>query len=124
MTFRWLEEDEILAEVNPALAVKGYPQLNTGCCRVMGAFDDDILIEFIAVQLFPMIGPMLRVNNETRDDGATSRELGRMMHNYLESEDARGALTIADHPVTARLCERYGMKKIDSPVFIWSGVVH
>lgn len=125
MEFRWLEPEEIVALVNPSLALQGWPQLNTGCCRVLGAFEGDRLIECFTLQLYPVLGPLLRVDNTVRDNGETSRELAQRMQAYLKQEDARGYMTIADNPLTERLCERFGMKRVDSPVFVsQQGVVH
>lgn len=119
---RWLSEDEIIDLVNPALKAKGWPMVNTSACRVLGAFEGDRLQQFLVLQLIPSLGPMLRV--EGSDSGDTSRELAAQMFEYLIRSDARGCLTIADSPATARLCERYHLKQIESPVFYWSGIVN
>jgi len=60
---------------------------------------------------------MVRLDNERRDAGETSRELATKMYDYLQAQEARGFFAIADSPVTARLCERFEMKKIEAPVY-------
>jgi hypothetical protein len=118
MERRWLRNSEIEDFVNPALKAKGWAELNLDTCRVMGAFaDDGHLIEFLVIQLYPLLGPMLRVDNEHRDSGATSRALAEDMYAYLEREQARGFFAIAESPVTRKLCERYGMKPVAFPVY-------
>lgn len=119
--YRFLSEDEVITLVNPVLALRGWPQLNTATARVLGAFDGGDLIETFTVQLMPMLGPMIKINNEHRDNGAVSRELAEKMSAYLSENEARGYLTIADSPLTERLCERHGMKRVESPVFMAVG---
>ena len=121
MEFRWLTEEEVLSLVNPVLASRGWAELNVECCRVLGALQDGQLVEFFALQLFPLLGPLMRSDNTVRDDGATSRELARMMVEYLTAEQARGWIAIAESPVTERLCVRYDMKRVEHPVFITKG---
>ena len=60
---------------------------------------------------------MLRVDNELRDAGETSRSLASDMYDYLMKEDARGFLATVDSPVTERLCKRFGMTRLESPVY-------
>lgn len=119
--YRFLTDSEIVDEANPALALRGWPQLNTATARVLGAFDGETLVEIFALQLMPMLGPMLRIDNERRDNGIVSRELAEKMSEYLTENEARGYVTIADSPLTERLCERHGMKRVESPVFMAVG---
>lgn len=118
MTYRWLTSDEILRDVNPALAARGWSELNTEVARVLGAFDGGSLIEVFAIQLFPLLGPLVRVDNTYRDNGEVSRVLAQEMEEFLATNEARGCLAIADSPVTERLCQRFGMRRLESPVFI------
>lgn len=118
MEYKWLTEDQIEAAVNPALKIRGMAQLNTSVARVLGAFEGDTLISFVAVQLFPILGPLLKTDNQFSDDGTVSRELVSKMHTYLDESNVRGVLVVADSPLTSRLCERHGMSKLESPVYI------
>lgn len=119
MKVRWLAPGEVLEHVNPVLAARGWAELNLDTCRVLAAFDEEKghIVEFFVLQLFPLLGPLLRTDNEKRDAGETTRELVKQMEEYLEAEQARGYLAIADSPVTVRLCERFGMTKMESPVY-------
>lgn len=115
---RWLVDAEIIEHVNPALAARGWAELNLDTCRVLGAFSEDgSMEEFFVLQLFPLLGPMLRINNEKRDAGETTRELAEFMYDYLQKEQARGFFAIAESPFTKRLCMRFGMKPLDAPVY-------
>ena len=125
MEYRWLTYDEVESEVNPILALRGMAILNIDeanpICRVMGAWEDGHLVEFLTIQLVPMLGPMVRVDNTKRDGGEVSRELVDRLYNYLEDAGARTYLVVADNPFTARLCERHQMDKVNSPVYSAAG---
>ena len=83
----------------------------------MGAFWDDQLVEAFAFHFYPILGPMIKVDNTFRDNGDTSRTLAAKMGEYFEEVQARGALSIPDSPVTERLCQRFGMELITKPVY-------
>lgn len=118
MTTRWLKDAEIVKDVNPALALKGWAELNLETCRVLGAFDEEgRLLEVFVLQLFPLLGPLLRVDNEQRDGGGVTRQLVTAMQEYLESSEARGFMAVAESPVTQRLCQRFGMTPFSVPVY-------
>lgn len=123
MIFRWLAHSEIESLVNPVLELKGWAKLNINeaspTCRVLGAFlETGELIESFTFQLFPVLGPMVRHDNTIRDSGETSRQLAAIMYNFLSESGARDFLAIANSPVTARLCERFGMKKTECQVYL------
>ena len=123
MTIRWLELSEVETLVNPVLKSRGYAELNLNevspTCRVLGAFlEDGYLVESFAFQLYPVLGPLLRHDNSIRDSGETSRQLASVMHEFLTSVDARDFLVIANSPISERLCERFGMKVVETPVYM------
>jgi hypothetical protein len=125
MEYRWLSNKEIEEDVNPVLALHGMALLNINetipTCQVLGAFEDGHLIQFLAVQLFPVLGPMVRCDNTIRDNGIVSRELAERMHNYMDDCEARAFLVIADNPFTGRICERHKLKQVTSPVYVKIG---
>jgi hypothetical protein len=119
LTYRFLTNDEVQNVLNPALAMRGQAMLSILCASVLGAFDDEgTLVESLAIQLFPVLGPLTRHDNEKRDAGETTRTLVDKMSDYLRSSETRGLLCIADSPFTERLCARYGMQRVESPVFV------
>jgi len=121
MDYRWLTNDEIETELNPVLEQRGMAMLNINelqpTCCVLGAFWDGHLVEAFALHLYPMLGPMLKVDGEFRDDGTVARTLAQKMGQFLEETKARGCIAIADSPVTERLCERFSMEKLVQPVY-------
>lgn len=123
VNYRWLAGSEIQTLVNPICKTVGWPQLNVNVeqptSAVIGAFEDFQLIGFLALQLFPMVGPGW-VDAPFRN-GVISRELADRMHEFLKVHEARGWLVIADTMVTQRLAERHGMESVDSPVYMGRG---
>lgn len=116
---RFLSEEEVNELVNPVLQFQGKSMLNARLSVVAGAFDaNGKLVETFTVQLYPMLGPLVKHDAFSRDNGQTTRDLVSFMDDYLNSADVRGYLTIAESPVTERLCERYGMQRVTHPVFI------
>lgn len=121
MTYDWLTQGQIEELVNPVLALRGMALLNINeeapTCRVLGAFWDGELVEVFAFQMYPILGPLLKILPEFRDNGETSRELARRMQTFLEAVKARGFMAIADSPITERLCERFSMNRLSAPVY-------
>lgn len=121
MEIRWLSNEEIERLVNPTLRMQGWAELNIDDCRptckVLGAFIAGECIESFTLQLYPILGPLIRHDNTVRDSGETSRGLAIVMKRFLDDLPARGYLAIANSPVTERLCKRYGMEKIEVPVY-------
>ena len=121
MEFRWLTDDEILEQFNPVCQRHGFAEMNVNAqqptCRVLGAFWDGHLVEALAFQLYPMLGPFLKTDNTFRDAGETARALATKMQEFFDEVQARACLTIADSLITERLCVRFGMDRIQSPVY-------
>ena len=128
MNYRWLEQTEIEELVNPEMERRGWSNLNTtaacpGCetpmptCRVLGAFTDDgVLFETLTFQMYPMLGPLVK-HTEAADSGDVSRKLASVMYEFLDTMNARDFMAVANSPVTARICERFGMKPVTVPVY-------
>jgi len=125
MRYEWMTMDQIEELVNPVLAIRGMAVLNINpvqpTCRVLGAWKENDLISFFVIQLFPVLGPLVKVDSTHRDNGEVSRELTQRMHEFLDGADVRGYMVVADSPITGRLCERHGMTKMISPVYMSNG---
>lgn len=123
MTYRWLNSDEIVEWVNPECARKGWTQFNVNedlpTCHVLGAFDGPELVGFFGFSLLPVLGPFW--TDSMHRDGSVSREMAERMHQFMTEVQCRGAILIADSPVTERLAERHGLERVKSPVFLWVG---
>lgn len=120
--YRWLSNQEIEELVNPVLKLRGWAELNINelqpTCRVLGAFVDGEVIESLAFQMYPTLGPMVRHNNELRDSGEISRGLTTVMGDWINSVNARDCMVVANSPFTVRLCKRFGMKELSVPVYV------
>jgi hypothetical protein len=125
MDYRWLEPKEIDELVNPEMERRGWAKLNVNeerpTCRVLGAFTDDgVLFETLTFQLYPLLGPLVK-HTESADSGEVSRRLAAIMYDFLESMNARDFMAVANSPVTARICERFGMSPVTVPVYAKRG---
>jgi hypothetical protein len=129
ISYRWLEPKEISDLVNPVLEARGWALLNVNeeipTCRVLGAWEEleevpPNLLEVFVFQLYPLLGPLIKIDNSHRDSGEVSRTLAKGMEEFLSEVQARGYLAIADSPITERLCKRFSMTKVESPVFNFS----
>jgi len=113
--FRWLDwEDLKLLDV--VLESKGIASLNQATSRGLGIFDGEQLVGFCVLQLFPLLGP-LWLDPTYRGQGLAEQVADKILE-FLNETNARGYIAIADSPHTNKLCERIGMHKLDSPVFI------
>lgn len=104
-------------QANAEIQHRGWSPLNEPTSRILGAFDGDVLVEVFVLQLYPVVGPLVRLDARYRDHGETSHALVEEMVEFLESTEARGWLAICDHPATERICKRYGMTRIEKPIF-------
>lgn len=120
MDYRWLSQQEIADFVNPVCLQRGWAQLNicdqqpTCCC--IGAFEEQALVGWIVLQLFPMVGPVWC--DVDHRDGTVSRELAAQMYQFLTQSDARSFMAVCESPVSERLCERLGMVPLKDPVYV------
>jgi len=121
-TCRWLSNEDIADWVNPECQRKGWIQFNvneeTPTCRVLGAFDGPALIGFFGFSLLPHLGPLF-VDQDHRN-GTVSAQLAEKMAEFMFEVNARGALMVADSPVTERMAQKFGLEHVKSPVFIWN----
>lgn len=118
MEIRWIEGDECEVLLNPILESRGMTLLNSPTSRALGAFEDGGLVMALVVQLYPVLGPLLRTDNFKRDNGDTARALTEKMHEFLDQAEARDYMVIANSPFTERLAQRHGMVKTESPVYL------
>lgn len=121
MNYRWLEINEIEELVNPEMERRGWARLNINeaqpTCRVLGAFTDDgTLYESITFQMVPMLGNLVK-HVDAADSGEVSRRLSTIMYEWLIECNARDWMAVANSPVVARICERFGMRPITVPVY-------
>ena len=115
MNLQWIEPADY-PKLEPILDAHGWTHLNPSASLVIGAFDGDKLTGFFALQTYPILGP-LWVAPEYRGQ-ALPMDLALEMKSYLDSSGITGWLIIADSPHTEVLCKLFGMKLVNSPVYM------
>jgi GNAT superfamily N-acetyltransferase len=106
---RWMAIEEILAS-------RGWMSLNRNTTMVRLATEEGRIIGFLCLQLIPHTEP-LYVDKAYRASGVAER-LAEDMVKWLAESGARGFMLVADSPHAEKLAERYGMVKVDSPVYM------
>ena len=124
VTYRWLDgpmcTDEDWARVDTVLAKRGWSPLNREMSRIYVAEADGEIIGMSVLQMLPFAGPLV-VEKGYRGTGIADK-LAADSIGYLIDCQARGWFVVADSPHVPRLCEKHGMHKVTSPVYITSGV--
>ena len=115
VTERWLEPSEVPI-LEPVLESNHWSSLNANTCRVRAAFDGSKLVGFLVLQQFPILGPMW-IDPNYRGDGLPGR-LALEMRDFLKDIEVRGFLVIAESEFTEIMCRHFGLKKVDSPVYM------
>lgn len=115
VTERWLLPNEVNI-LEPILESNHWASLNDQTCQVRAAFDDGVLVGFVVLQQFPVLGP-LWVHPDYRGNGLPGR-LASDMREFLKTIQVRGLLVVADSVFTEILCQHFGMKKVESPVYM------
>ena len=84
--------------------------------RVYLAEQDGEIVGLSCLQFMPFCGPFY-VAPKLRATGVTNR-LADDTIGWLVDTRARGWFVVADSPHVPKLCERHGMRRIESPVYI------
>lgn len=116
ITYRWLTGPEACEWLNDTILARGWAELNPNTAMALCAFDGPKIVGFYVIQLFPHAEPMF-VAPEFRGTGLAD-ELADQMQKYLQEVRVRGCMIVADNPVVARMCEKRGMKRVTSPVYL------
>jgi len=124
ITYRWLDgplsSDHDWARLDNLLEKRGWAPLNREFSRVRIAEREGEIVGFSVLQMLPFAGPMF-VERKHRGTGLADK-LAEDTINYLVECNARGWFVIADSPHVPRLCEKFGMQKVESPVYITKGI--
>lgn len=115
MEYKWLEGPDAAKQLNPICFEKGWPGFNELTSRAIVAHEDGRIVAFLALQLFPMLGPGYM---EKDGSGVVFRHLLKEMEKFLEETQARGFMVVCENPLIAGLCERFGLKKLEHDVFV------
>lgn len=118
--YRWVDGPTCTemdwASIDMILESQGWMPLNRETSRIYLAEQDDQIVGVSCLQLMPFAGP-LWVKPQLRATGVTDR-LADDTIGWLISTRARGWFVVADNPHVPKLCERHGMHRISSPVYI------
>jgi Acetyltransferase (GNAT) domain len=115
MTYRWLEGQEAIDELEGFIAAQGWTPLDAAHTRALAAYDGMTLVGFITLQMVGFVGP-LYVAPGSRD-GQVSSELSDRMYTFLGEVGAKGYLAVCDNPAAAKICRQHGMQEVKSPVY-------
>lgn len=115
MEFRWMEGPEAVEKLNPLIERRGWALLNPNTSRAIVALEGDEIKGYMVLQLFPMLGP---TETLTEEGGMVLRGLLSRMGNFMEETNARGYMVVVENPKIGELCERFGMKELEMPVYV------
>ena len=115
ITYRWVEGEE-LRLIEPVLKARGWASMNGKTCRALCAFENGALVGFHVLQLFPHAEPIW-VDKAHRGSGI-AEDLADKMMEFLAEMNTRGFMVVADSPAAVQLCEKHGMRKVSSPVYV------
>jgi len=119
VSYRWIDGPNASQEdwdrVEAICAARGWASLNRPTSRILVAEVGDVLAGFYVFQLFPHAEPMW-VLPSLRGQGV-AEELAERMYQFLTEVRVRGFMIVADSPFAEALCEKFGMKRINSPVY-------
>ena len=113
--FRRMEED--FERIEAILSVRGWASLNRATSRVLIAEDaQGAIVAFIVFQMVPYTGPLF-VAPSRRGSGVAEEMCDRMFQ-WLGEMQVRGWIATAESAHAAEIMEKYGMKKMDAPLYV------
>jgi len=110
----YLTGDEALI-LNPIIEQEGWTPINRDSIAIV-AKDEDGIAGFFILRSIPHAEPMWIRPDLRKTSLAMSLASG--MEQFLKETSTHGVVVIADNPVVQRMCESFGMRRVDSPVFI------
>jgi hypothetical protein len=124
VTYRWLDGPTLtdaewakeMERIDPVLATRGWASLNKNMTRILIAEDESGKMAFHVFQMVGFCGPLF-LPPSMRGTGV-AEELADKMFQFLGEMRARGWIAIANSPHAAVLCEKYGMDKLTTPVYV------
>lgn len=123
-SFKWLttDDDAALNFVYTTIDNLGWQRLPDRSTlftthRILGAFDrSDRCVAFHVLQFIPHAEPLYV--DALHRHSHLGLDLARLMYAYLMAEGCRGWFAVAENSGVAKLCEQFGMKKLEYPVYI------
>jgi hypothetical protein len=120
VSYRWVDNSTISQEdwdkVESILASRGWMSLNRNTpIRILIA-EQGRKMAFFIFQWLPYCGPMF-VPPSLRGTGV-AKELATKMVEFLLESQARGWVATAESEHAAKLCEKFGMSLLETPVYV------
>lgn len=114
MEFRWIQGEDIKI-LNDIVESQGWSPIPSTSIAFV-AFDDEGLAGFHILQMRPHPEP-LYVRPDLEGSGL-SADLAGAMAQFLKDTNTNGFICIADTPEAEKLCKKFGMQKVSSPVYV------
>ncbi len=109
----WLHGDDVHM-LDDIIAHEGWTPLDANAVALT-AIDDNGVAGFHVLHLVPI--PTLWVRPDLRGT-SLAVDLATDMEKFLTDTNSKGFIVIADSPVSAKMCEKFGMRLVTSPVYI------
>lgn len=121
ITFRWINGFEASQEdwdrIENIMLARGWMKLNPNTSRILVAEKDGAIAGFVCLQLVPHVEPLF-VAPSFRGTGL-AETLSDKLIAFMHESAARGWMAVASDSTVAKLCEKQGMHKIESPVYVY-----
>lgn len=118
ITYEWRSHRDAVDAVTPIIEAIGWTRLNdstTLICRI-AKNEQGRIIGFYPLQLFPHAEP-LWVASDYRGSGV-AEQLAEDMRKFLQDAKCRGFMVVADSVHAQKMCESFGMERVQSPVYV------
>jgi hypothetical protein len=121
VVYRWVNgydaSDEDWDRIEEILKLRGWMALNRSVSRILlGEDAQGGIVSFLVFQVIPYVGPLFVVPSY-RGNGV-AQEMTDMMFQFLGEIKARGWIATAESPHARQIMEKYGMAKVETPVYV------
>lgn len=101
------------------IAKEGWTPLNPDLSYAYVVKEDGEIIGFTILQMIAHCGPQY-VNPINRGNGITE-DMARAVIEKARDVGLKGFMVIADSPYTSKLCDEFGLEKINNPTYFYRG---
>lgn len=125
VTYRWLDaiidgvEHPDWDRVEDILRRNGWMSLNRHTSRVLLAERNGSILSLFIFQLIPFLGPVWS-DKSVRGTGLAD-EMTQKMYQFLLESNARGWIALAESEHGRKMCEDFGMQRIEYTAYIKIG---
>lgn len=115
MAIRWLTEGEI-EYLAPLFQGEGLKVPDPKTSRVLADVRGRKVVGMIAVQLFPLVGP-LWIHPEHREP-TLALELASALRKELDASALGGYMVVASHEFSEKFCQLAHLREVTDPVYV------